>query len=223
MQNKALEDFSLDTLSDSSGKMQLHTLPNKSFLDTLVSQIDAAQERIFVEVYIFTERDMRDALIRAHKRGIEVKIILENNPYQAPYLNDNHYNAFQDAGLDVQWSDPLNYSLNHSKLLIIDDRAYISTGNFSYSLFTKNRDFMISTANPVIVKKLIDLFFIDYNEQVGGVIHPNLIISPLNSRKKLTQMIQESGESIHFYFPYLNDDIFQEVFFQAAKKDIEIK
>jgi len=93
----------------------------------LVEEIDAAEDKVYVEVYIFTEKQLRDALIRAHKRGVEVKILLENNPYQAPYLNDNHYNAFQDVGIDVRWSDPLNYSLNHSKLLLIDDRAYVST------------------------------------------------------------------------------------------------
>jgi phosphatidylserine/phosphatidylglycerophosphate/cardiolipin synthase-like enzyme len=50
-----------------------------------------------VEVYIFTETNMRDALIRAHGRGVDVKILLENNPYMAPYLNDKHYDAFKDA------------------------------------------------------------------------------------------------------------------------------
>jgi len=58
---------------------------------------------------------------------VDVKILLENNPYQAPYLNDSHYNDFKDAGIDVRWSDPLNYSLNHAKLLIIDERTYVST------------------------------------------------------------------------------------------------
>ncbi len=98
---------------------------------------------MYVEVYIFTERDLRDALIRAYARGVDVKILLENNPYQAPYLNDDHFTSFQQAHIPVKWSDPLNYSLNHAKLLLIDDYAYISTGNFSYSLFTKNRDMLV--------------------------------------------------------------------------------
>jgi cardiolipin synthase len=95
--------------------------PDKELLERLVSHIDKAQEKIYVEVYIFTEKKLRDALIRAHTRGIDVKILLENNPYQAPYINDSHFDAFEAAGIDVRWSDPLNYSLNHAKLLLIDD------------------------------------------------------------------------------------------------------
>ena len=108
---------------------------------------------------------MRDALIQAHKRGIEVKILLENNPYKAPYLNDKHYNAFRDTGIDVRWSDPLNYSLNHSKLLIVDDKAYISTGNFSYSLFKYNRDFLVSFTQEEFVKNLQQLFLQDFEHE----------------------------------------------------------
>ena len=117
--------------------------PDLKLLDTIVSHIDEAKEEIYVEVYIFTEKKMREALVRAHKRGVSVKVLLENNPYQTPYLNDDTFEILETAGIDVRWSDPLLYSLNHSKLLMIDDRAYISTGNFSYSLFAHNRDFLL--------------------------------------------------------------------------------
>ena len=136
------ENFSLESL-ESLEDMSLHTTPDRDLLDYFIERIDAAQHNIFVEVYIFTEKRMRDALIRAHNRGVEVKILLENNPYMAPYLNDNHFEAFQSAGMDVRWSDPLNYSLNHAKMLILDERVFISSGNFSYSLFTKNRDMIV--------------------------------------------------------------------------------
>jgi phosphatidylserine/phosphatidylglycerophosphate/cardiolipin synthase-like enzyme len=174
----------------------------------LVEEIDAAREKIYVEVYIFTETHLRDALIRAHKRGIEVKILLENNPYKAPYLNDKHYNAFQDAGVNVVWSDPLNYSLNHSKLLLIDEKAYISTGNFSYSLFKYNRDFLVSFTDSEFLESLEKLFLQDFNHQNIGVYHESLVLSPEYSRFKLTSLLQGSQESVKFYFPYIADDDF---------------
>jgi phosphatidylserine/phosphatidylglycerophosphate/cardiolipin synthase-like enzyme len=34
----------------------------------LINEIESAQEKIYVEVYIFTEKRLRDALIAAHKR-----------------------------------------------------------------------------------------------------------------------------------------------------------
>jgi len=218
-----IQNFSLETITETEWRLDLHVLPDRSFLSELVSNIDNAEEKVYVEVYIFTERDMRDALIRAYERWVDVKILLENNPYQAPYINDAHYNMFEEAGLDVKWSDPLNYSLNHSKMLIIDDSTYVSTGNFSYSLFTKNRDFMIEIRDESLNKKFEELFFIDYNEEVGGVIDSKIVLSPDNSRDKMTNMLLSARESIDFYFPYINDDAFKEELFSLKNSSLKIR
>lgn len=217
------ENFSLDEISNLSGENKLHTLPDIDFLNTLVSEIDRAKKKIYVEVYIFTERDMKDALIRAHNRWVEVKILLENNPYMAPYLNDSHYQEFEEAGVNVKWSDPLNYSLNHSKLLIVDEKAYISTWNFSYSLFTKNRDFMLSSTDNSLVLSLEKLFLIDFNEEIGWIQNPAIVLSPYDSRYKITKLINSAETSIDFYFPYINDDEFKEVLFSVANKWINVR
>ena len=84
-------DFNLEKLEYFWEEIELYYTPYLWLLDTIVSQIDAAQDEVYVEVYIFTETDLRDALVRAHKRWVNVKILLENNPYMAPYLNDDHY------------------------------------------------------------------------------------------------------------------------------------
>ncbi|MBT3727425.1 hypothetical protein HOG21_07390 [bacterium] len=65
--------------------------------------------------------------------------------------------------MDIVWSNSDNYSFNHSKILLIDDLSIISTGNFSYSTFTKNRDFFIFTNDNKINSKLKENFSNDYN------------------------------------------------------------
>lgn len=52
----------------SGSNPQISVLPDVHFSDTIVSQFDAAKRRIWVEIYIWTERDSIDALIRAHRR-----------------------------------------------------------------------------------------------------------------------------------------------------------
>jgi cardiolipin synthase len=218
-----ISDFNLDELDSFGNDIELYHTPYLGLLDILVDEIESAQDKIYVEVYIFTETNLRDALIRAHKRWVEVKILLENNPYKAPYLNDKHYNAFLDAGVDVIWSDPLNYSLNHSKLLLIDDSAYISTGNFSYSLFRYNRDFLVKFTRVDFVERLEQLFLQDFEHKNIWVYHENLVLSPEYSRKKLTSLLQNAQENIDFYFPYIADDEFQEVLFNIAESWVQIR
>jgi ABC-type iron transport system FetAB ATPase subunit len=46
----------------------MQTTPNVQLLDEIASKIDKAKTRIYVEVYIFTEKRMKKALVDAKKR-----------------------------------------------------------------------------------------------------------------------------------------------------------
>ncbi len=221
--DESITKFSLEKIHSTWEIAALHTTPDTSFLDELVFHVEQAQEKIYVEVYIFTEKRLRDAIIEAQKRWVDVKILLENNPYQAPYLNDSHYNDFKDAGIDVRWSDPLNYSLNHAKLLIIDERTYVSTWNFSYSLFTKNRDFMVEISQWDLQRALQQLFIQDFTHEKYGVYHERLVLSPEYSRFKLSQLVSQAQSSLDIYFPYIQDDAFEELIFDAISRGVEIR
>lgn len=218
-----IDSFDVDEISEFWGNIELYYTPYLWLLDQIVDEIDSAKERIYIEVYIFTETNMRDAVIRAHDRWVDVRILLENNPYKAPYLNDKHYNAFKDAWIDVRWSDPLNYSLNHSKLMIIDESAYVSTGNFSYSLFKYNRDFLVKFTHDDFIESLEKLFLWDFEHKNSWIYHDNLILSPDYSRDKLEGLVYDAQESIDFYFPYIADDDFTQVMFNIANKWVKVR
>lgn len=197
--------------------------PNLDLLEKIVSNIDMAQEKIFVEVYIFTEKEMRASLIRAKERGVEVKVILENNPYQAPYLNDTTYEELKNAGIDLVWSDPLKFSLNHSKLLIVDNSVYVSTWNFSYSLFKYNRDFMYYSQNSEILQVFESIFLSDFFGETFPKLTENIVLSPDNSRIKLQTLLQSAKKSIDFYFPYFSDEKIENILFSQADEGVRIR
>jgi len=43
--------------------------------------IDVSQKRTWVSVYTFTLPNLREALVRAQKRGVDVRVILEKFPF----------------------------------------------------------------------------------------------------------------------------------------------
>jgi phosphatidylserine/phosphatidylglycerophosphate/cardiolipin synthase-like enzyme len=47
-------------------------------------------------------------------------------------------------------------------MLIIDDEALISTGNYSYSSFAYNREFFMQIRDPDFVEKLTQVFDADF-------------------------------------------------------------
>jgi len=96
---KELQSFIPEEISSFEWNTKLHILPDLDILESFVEKIDTAQEKIYVEVYIFTEKDMRDALIRAHNRWVEVKIILENNPYNLYLLEISPIRSLLKIGI----------------------------------------------------------------------------------------------------------------------------
>jgi len=96
-------------------------------LEEIVKKIDKAKERVYIEVYMLTEKRIIEAIKNAKKREIDVKVILEKNPYMSPRLNDKAYNALLESEVDVIWSNPKAYSLNHSKIILLDNEIIIST------------------------------------------------------------------------------------------------
>lgn len=205
------------------GENTLYYTPYLGLLNQLVEEIDRATSRVYLEMYIFTETRIRDAIVRAHKRWVEVKVLLENNPYNAPNLNDKSYNFLSTAWVNVKWSDPLNYSLNHSKLFIIDQSAYVSTGNFSYSLFKYNRDFLVQIWNSTLFEKLLEIFENDFSHIKKGVIYNELVLSPDYSRATLENLVESAEINIDFYFPYINDESIKEKIFSVAKRWIKVR
>lgn len=204
-QAQEVKDFSLENIRDLD-KLDLYYTPYKSLLDDIKNKIDEAKDRVYIEVYMLTETRIKEALARAKKRWIDVKIVLEKNPYKAYNINNKAYNFLIEKEIDVAWSNPKNFSLNHAKLLIIDDEIIISTWNLTYSTFAYNRDFFIIIEDREILEKLLLIFDADFNWKPISIYDENLVLSPDYSRAKLEKMILEAKSSINMYFQYLKDE-----------------
>jgi len=48
--------------------VEFYHTPYKSLLDNLVTKIDVADERVYIEVYIFTEKRIKSAIKKAYAR-----------------------------------------------------------------------------------------------------------------------------------------------------------
>jgi phosphatidylserine/phosphatidylglycerophosphate/cardiolipin synthase-like enzyme len=92
-----------------------------------------------------------------------VKIILEHSPYLAVMLNKKYFKEYEKEEIDIVWSNPDNYTLNHSKIILIDGSELIlSTGNFTASNFKKNRDLFIFTKDKKVVFAFSKIFEKDF-------------------------------------------------------------
>ncbi len=217
-----IKSFSIWNIKEINN-IDFYYTPYKKTLDDLIYKINNAKNKVFVEVYMLTETRIQKALVNAKNRWLDVKVILEKNPYKSPWLNKKAFNFLKSRWVDVVYSNPNNFSLNHSKMIIIDNDVFLSTWNFTYSTFTKNREFMLFINNKDIYSSLNKIFLWDYKWIKTYIYNNNLVISPNYSRIKLEKLLLSAHKIIKLYFPYLEDEKLEKILISKVKKWINIK
>ena len=107
-------------------------------------------------MYVFTSDSLKNALIDAKNRGVDIRIILE----QEIESNENCFYYLVSNGIDVKWA-PREFSRTHSKFMIIDKKiVFVGSTNFSYSALNTNREAAILTSCSV--QNFISIFEQDW-------------------------------------------------------------
>lgn len=199
--------------------------PDEKLLEDFIDKIKNSKKRVYIEVYMFTEKRILEELKKAKSRWIDIKIILEKSPYMTENINNKHFQELKKANIDVKWSNTKNYYLNHSKFFIIDDLAIISTWNLTYSTFTINRDFFVFSKDEEIVNTLKNIFLVDFEWKKQDFYQENIILSPNYSRIKLEKLLKSATKNIKIYIQYLKDKEINSLLISLKKEknlDIEI-
>lgn len=113
----------------------------KDYSNQLRSLLDNAQKRIHIIMYGIRYypqyqdsivNTMLNDLIRAKKRGVEVKVLLEKSDYNQKLNSFNGEAAqyLENNGVEVRF-DPLEVT-THAKLIIIDDTTLLGSSNWGY-------------------------------------------------------------------------------------------
>lgn len=217
-----IDDFSFEEIKYLSW-LTLKKTPDLELLDELINKIDNAKFRVYIEIYIFTEKRLKKALIRAKERWLDIKVILEKNIYLAWNLNKKTFDDLEKNKIEVIYSNPENYSLNHSKMMLIDNEIIISTGNYSYSTFKYNRDFFLFINNNDFLDIFLEIFLNDFHWNKKNIYDANLVLSPFSSRKKIEYLIKNANKSINIFAHNISDNSILNLIIKKKNEWINIK
>lgn len=201
-------------------------LPDKKELDALVGSIQKAKKRIWIEIYTWTEKETLDAVLDAVKRWVDVRVILEANVYQTPRINDHTFHTLRDAGAKVVFSSNKNFTFTHTKFWLIDEIWCLSTGNWSYSTFTKNREFFTCSPDQGILQNLETLFESDFDYHVpyfSPPLDPRLGIAPENMRPWLLKKLSLAKHSLYIYNQTVTDDEMTTFLSERKKEWVDVR
>lgn len=140
--------------------------------DDISSLINGAQKEIDVEMYVFTDERIAQALTDAASRGVRVRVILE--PRTNAYNLDTIAGALESGGVELRWAS-LSYQLTHAKMMIIDGKkVLVGSINFSKAAQEKNREAAVVLEGKE-VQQYIDVFEKDW--KMASALKGNKILS----------------------------------------------
>ncbi len=209
------ENIDSSQTSQSTGSLwiadgRLESLPNTTTQWSLIDSINWAKHRVWIEIYTWTDAaKLTDPIISAHKRWVDVVIALEGNVFGTPQINTPVFKKLKSAGIRIVYTDNHRYTFTHAKFWIIDDTYSISTGNWTASFFTKNREYIYSGTDLTTLSFLEDIFVAD-TSHLGykdlSRIPDHIVISPLDARSKILGLIASTQSHILLYIQTLNDE-----------------
>ena len=147
--------------------------PDNSFIE-IYKLIDSAEESIYIQqLYIYKNwnneiNPLLDLLINKSNCGVDVKVILNYNPYffgTNEKLNQTK-NYLEESGVKVKFifSNWSIFSNVHNKGVIIDNKSVlVSSINWNYNSFMNNREAGIIIENESIAKYFTKFFLDDWN------------------------------------------------------------
>lgn len=132
---------------------------DKAITNAVLPLIEKAKEYIYIPTFVLTEKRVADALINAHKRGVDVKVIIDALSASNAFTK---HELLRQSGISVKTE---NYAGKmHSKSLIVDDKStIIGSMNFSNSGEKRNDENLVLINDPKITKMYKEFFLYQWN------------------------------------------------------------
>lgn len=112
----------------------------------IVQALDASEREVLVQAYGFTHNAIAQALVRAHHRGVEVRVLLD-----AKSSSSNRYvmDLLSHAGVGLRLDG--KHAIAHNKVMVIDESVVITGSfNFTNSAATRNAEnFLVLKSNTL--------------------------------------------------------------------------
>ncbi len=152
-----------------------------------------------------------------------MRVILDQHPFGMFGDQQEAMDRLIAAGVEVQWGQD-QYQFTHAKYMVIDGRvALIMNQNLTRSAFEGNREYGVVTTEPNVVDHAQSIFEADWDGSRPNASAGPLVVSPENSRERITRMISEAATSIDFYAELIRDTGLIETLQDAVNRGVSVR
>lgn len=199
----------------------------------VANAIDGAKQSVDAALYDLNLWSIRDALIRAHRRGVQVRIVAES-----AHLNRPEFKALRAAGIPIVGDN--RRPLMHDKFFVID-RYEVWTGSMNYTLSgvyrNNNNEVRLRSARVAAdyEAEFEEMFsrrlFGEYSP--ANTPYPNIVLNghPLgvffapedHALSHLLTAVRHAKQSIYFLAFSFTDDELAYLLISKAKEGVDVR
>jgi len=133
--------------------------PGTDCSQLIIDKVRMAQKHVYVQAYSFTSERIAKALNEVHKRGVDVKVILDDDKAD----KKSELEFLSRKGIDTYLDS--KHEKAHSKVILIDGQSII-TGSFNFS----DRHDESTADNLVLIEgkqKITDAYEANFRTHLG--------------------------------------------------------
>ncbi|HEY8101177.1 MAG TPA: phospholipase D family protein [Burkholderiaceae bacterium] len=157
----ATQAYSFDSISSRSqpivaqGTLQAAFAPWDDVESLIIESIDSAKKQILVQAYLLTSKKIANALIAAHRRAVDVRVLVDAEQFVKG--ESSKVPELTNAGIPV-WLET-KYQNAHNKVIVIDATtadAVVITGSFNFTWAAQHKNaenILIARSNPTLASR----------------------------------------------------------------------
>ncbi len=214
---------------------------NAPIENALIAAIDGAQQSVDMAVFEFNSQPITDALLRAHERGVQVRVVTDgDNGLEKP---DATLDQLEEADIAVV-SDGSRGAFMHDKFFIIDG-LYIWTGSTNIThngMYNNNNNSMLIRST-----QLAQNYEDEFNELFAGqfgatspseIPNPDILVNGTRIETffeaegntsnghdlptRLTQLLDDAHTARFMAFVLTRSDLMDPMIERAASGDLDV-
>jgi len=206
-------------------KVSLIVQPGDSFFP-MVRAIDRAESSINLTVFRMDDPIIQKSLIEAQKRQVRIRILIASS---ARGWGDKNRKLLKDANkAGIATKEPSGDSKKaryHYKVMTVDgSQALIFTFNPTRENLHYTRDFGIELYDPSVASEINRLFDADWRDTpfTPDADSP-LLISPFNSREKMSALLAAAEKSIDIADAKVEDPEIVKLLVEKARSGVAVR
>ena len=204
-------------------RLQLLVQPDDG-VEAVLALLRGARHALRLKQFTLLEHDVLDALIHAHKKGIEVRVMLNQHHASGHRVNDETFEKLKSGGVKVAWANP-EFAITHEKSVQVDDTlALIATFNMAKKYFGHTRDYGIVTRYPAQVAEIRRCFDADWKrETFRPSRETGLAWSADNSRPTMAGLIDAARHRLDVQHPKFVDATILDRIAEAQHRGVRVR